>query len=297
MTAPSFFRSLIDTGKTVVTRFIANGSLSRGAAISFYSVTSLAPVLLIVTAVAGLAFGRDDVRESLVREVGDIAGQGGGDLVRAMMENASDPRASVGATILGLVIVLITASGVFGEIQTALNTTWKVATPSQAWFSLLRSRIVGLGLVATLGFLLVVSLAASAALTALSNRYGTYLAGMPLLLSALNILVSLALFSLLFGAIYRTLPDTPIAWRDVATGAVLTAILFTLGKSLIGWYLGAAAPGSVYGAAGAPILIMLWIYYSAQILLLGAEITKAVADRRQLAAGGKPDGLQKLFPR
>jgi len=206
MTAPSFFRSLIDTGKTVVTRFIANGSLSRGAAISFYSVTSLAPVLLIVTAVAGLAFGRDDVRESLVREVGGIAGQGGGDLVRAMMENASDPSASVGATILGLVIVLITASGVFGEIQTALNTTWKVATPSQAWFSLLRSRIVGLGLVATLGFLLVVSLAASAALTALSNRYGTYLAGMPLLLSALNILVSLVLFSLLFGLFIARFP-------------------------------------------------------------------------------------------
>jgi membrane protein len=264
--------------KAAVAAYVANGALSRGAAISFYAITSLAPVLLIVVAVAGLVFGQDAVRDRLAGELGGLLGAQGAELVQGLIASASNPASSIFATAFGAFMVLVTASGVFGELQSGLNTTWRASSPQHGWLSAMRARAVSLGLVASLGFLLMVSLAASAGLTALGSRYDSYLSALPALLSVLNTLVSLVIFAALFGAIYKTLPDTPIAWGDVLTGAFITAALFTAGKSLIGWYLGAAAPGSAYGAAGAPIVLMLWVYYSSQILLFGAEITKAVAD-------------------
>jgi len=266
--------------KAAIAGYVANGALSRGAAISFYAVTSLAPVLLIAIAVAGLAFGQDAVRGSLVHELADLLGQQSADLVQSMIAQSSDPASGATATILGVVVVIVTASGVFGEMQAGLNATWKAKAPDQPLLSLIRARAASLGLVAALGFLLMVSLAASAALTAFGTYLGSGTSFAPFLLSVLNALMSLALFTVLFGAIYKVLPDIPIAWRDVATAALVTALMFTAGKSVIGWYLGAAAVSSAYGAAGALIVILLWAYYSAQIFLLGAEITKAVADNR-----------------
>ncbi len=266
--------------KSAVSGYLAHGALSRGAAISFHSVTSLAPVLLIVIAVAGLAFGQDAVRGSLVDELSGLLGKESANLIQSLIAKSSDPSSGAAATVLGLVMVLITASGVFSELQAGLNEAWGTKAPDRPLLSVIRARALSLGLVGALGFLLMVSLAASTALTALGNAVGSHVAFAPLLLSILNTLVSAILFGLLFGAIFKVLPDTPIAWRDVLWGAILTSLMFTAGKSLIGWYLGAAAPGSTYGAAGSLLVILLWVYCSAQILLLGAEFTRAIAEEK-----------------
>jgi membrane protein len=180
--------------------------------------------------------------------------------------------------------VLITASGIFGEMQSALNTTWDVKPLDEPWMSLIRARAVSLGLVAALGFVTMVSLAASAALSVLGRELAMRTPVANVVLVVLNTVLSLAVFALLFAAIYKALPDKPLRWRDVGIGAIITAALFTTGKSLIGWYLGEAAPGSTYGAAGALIVVLLWAYYSTQIFLFGAELTKAIADARAAGA-------------
>lgn len=173
---------------------------------------------------------------------------------------------------------MATASGVFGEMQSALNAIWKAKPHGGTVSQVVRARAASLGLVAALGFLLLVSLVISAALTA----FGTYLNALlpfgKIIVEALNVLVSLTLISILFAAIYKVLPDRPIDWRDVIVGAVVTAVLFTVGKSLIGWYIGSSAVASIYGAAGALIVLLLWVYYSAQIFLIGAEFTKVYAN-------------------
>jgi membrane protein len=267
--------------KSAVTGFIANEALTRGAAISFYAVTSLTPVLLIVVAVAGIAFGSDLVRDSLIREMSGVLGEESGDLVKSMLAKSSDPKTGTSATIFGVAMLLVTASGVFGEMQSALNKTWKAKAPDEPFFSLIRSRATSLGLVGALGFLLMVSLAVSTGLSGLADYLGSKNTLTPFILSCVNTLVSVALFTALFAAIYKVLPDTPIGWRDVGTGAFLTALLFTAGKGLIGWYLGTTATSSGNGAAGALIVILLWTYYSAQIFLFGSEVTKAIADVRR----------------
>jgi membrane protein len=206
-------------------------------------------------------------------------GPTGADFIKSILARSSDPTSGATATVVGVVTVLVTASGVFGEMRTALNATFKAKPSDEPIFSLIRSRAASLGLVAALGFMLIVSLAASAGLSALEQWSAD-----KVVLSALNTAVSLGIFTLLFAAIYRVLPDTTIYWRHLLLGAFVTALLFTVGKSLIGWYLGQAAPNSTYGAAGALIVLMFWVYYSAQIFLFGAELTKAIDDARNPAA-------------
>ena len=270
--------------KSAVEGYIAHGALSRGAAIAFYVVTSLAPVLLIVVAVAGIVFGPDAVRGSLVQQLGGLFGEQGGELIQTMLASSSDKKSGATASVLGAVAVLVTASGVFSEMQTGLNQAWQVKAPDQPILLMLRARAASLGLVAALGFLLVVSLAASTALAALGSYLDSLTSFAPLLLAALNTLISLGLFTLLFAAIFKVLPDTPISWREVGIGALITAVLFTVGKSLIGWYLGTTAASSGYGAAGALVLVLLWAYYCAQIFLFGAELTRAIAGRPAVEA-------------
>jgi membrane protein len=183
------------------------------------------------------------------------------------------------ATIIGVVTLLVTASGVFGEMQSALNTIWKVIPQATTVSRLIRARAASLGLVAALGFLLLVSLVISAALSGLGGYVNAYLPFGKLILSAFNAVISFALISILFAAIYKVLPDKKLKWRDVIIGAVATSLLFTIGKSIIGWYLGSSAVASTYGAAGALIIVLLWIYYSSQIFLLGAEFTQVYASR------------------
>ena len=275
--------------------FIADEALSRGAAIAFYTVTSLAPVLLIAIAIAGLAFGEDAARGAVVAQLGGLMGQAGAELVQSIIVSASNPHSGLLASAVGVVTLLITASGVFGEIQASLNYIWRAQPDSLSVSALLKARAASLGLVATLGFLLMVSLLVSAALTALGRVLDSDLPLIGLLVRLANAVLSFALVALLFAVIYKVLPDRRLEWRDVGVGAIVTTLLFNAGKTLIGAYLGSSAIGSTYGAAGSAVIVLLWIYYTAQTFLLGAEFTKAYAIERDAAAWGMapadaPDG-------
>src|SRR6188472_4233791 len=273
--------------KDTVLAFINDEALSRGAAIAFYTVTSIAPVLLIVIAVAGLAFGREAAQNAVTSQLSGLMGQQTAEVVQTAVANAGKKSSGIVATLVGVAILLVTASGVFGEMQTALNAIWKAKPQGATVSRLIRARIASLGLVAALGFLLMVSLVVSTVLTALGNYLDLILPFGKFILTVLNGIVSLILISFLFAAIYKVLPDRRLQWRDVATGAVVTALLFTIGKALISWYIGSTAVASSFGAAGGLIILLLWVYYSAQIFLLGAEFTKVFAN-----AHGSKQGAQ-----
>jgi len=265
--------------KNTILAFIEDEALSRGAAIAFYTVTSIAPVLLIVIAVAGLAFGHDAAQNAITTQLSGLMGQQTADVIQSAIASASNTSSGVWATIIGIATLILTASGVFGEMQTALNAIWKAEPKGTTVSRLIRARAASLGLVAALGFLLMVSLVVSTGLTAFGNYLDSILPFGKAVLFVLNGLVSILLISFLFAAIYKVLPDRRIEWRDVAVGALVTAILFTIGKSLISWYLGSSAVSSSFGAAGGLIVLLLWVYYSAQIFLMGAEFTKVFSLR------------------
>ena len=265
--------------------FIEDEALTRGAAIAFYTVTSLGPVLFIVVAVGGLAFGEEVARGAVTAQLTGLVGRESADLVQAALQGASRAPESVLASVVGAVTLLLTASGVFAEMQAALNALWRAPSRATTVSRLVRARIVSLGLVAALGFLLLVSLVVSALLAGLGEWINARLPWGTLVLAGVNFVVSYVLVTLLFAAIYKVLPDVRLAWRDVAVGAVLTALLFNAGKFLIALYLARSAAASSYGAAGAVILLLLWIYWSAQIFLFGAELTKVYAAWRGTRAG------------
>src|ERR1700727_196663 len=262
-----------------VQAFIADDALSRGASISFYTITSIGPVLFIVVAIAGIAFGEDAARGAIAVQLRDLMGRESADLVQTAVESAGKS-SGIFASVVGAITLFITASGVFGEMQSALNMIWKAQPKGTTISRLVRARAASLGLVAALGFLLLVSLVISALLSGLGTHIDAVLPFGALILHLLNFVVSFALISVLFGAIYKVLPDAELSWRDVLIGAMVTALLFNLGKFLIGLCLAHSAVASSYGAAGALIVVLLWIYYSAQIFLLGAEFTKIHASRR-----------------
>lgn len=268
-----------------VQSFISDNALSHGAAMAFYAATSLAPILLIVVAIAGLVFGHEAAQLALSAQISGLMGAQSAEVLRAVLQGASRQSSGTAAALIGVVTLLFTASGVFGEMQLALNTIWKAKPRGTSLSRLVRARAASLGLVAALGFLLLVSLIASAAISALSDFINAYLPFGAIILSALNTLVSFVIISVLFGAIYKVLPDRSLQWRDVMLGAVITAALFTLGKSLIGWYIGTSAIASSYGAAGGLLVMLLWVYYTSEIFLLGAEFTRAYSIRH----GSRPD--------
>jgi membrane protein len=265
--------------RDTVLSFIDDEALGRGAAISFYTVTSIAPVLLIVIAIAGLAFGRDAAQNALTAQLSDLMGQQTAEILQSAVASAAGKSSGILATIVGIITLFATASGVFGEMQSALNAIWKTEPQAKTVSRLIQARAVSLGLVAALGFLLIVSLAVSAGLTAFGNYLDSIMPIGKFILPVLNFVVSFALLAVLFAAIYKVLPDRRLEWRDVIFGAVVTSILFTIGKSLIGLYLGSSAIASSYGAAGGLIVLLLWVYYSVMIFLLGAEFTKTYANR------------------
>jgi membrane protein len=263
--------------KETINAFIEDEALTRGAAIAFYTVTSIGPVLFIVVAIAGLAFGEDAARGAISTQLGGLMGKQSADLLETAIQNASGRSTGVLATVVGFVALLITASGVFTEMQQALNVIWKADTEGTVVSRLIRARAESLGLVAALGFLLLVSLVISAIVTAFGNYINARLPFGYLILQAINFLISFGLITVLFGGIYKVLPDRHVTWQHVWIGSVATAFLFTVGKFLIGLYLGSSTIASSYGAAGGLIIILLWIYYSAQIFLIGAEFTKVYA--------------------
>jgi len=252
-----------------------------GAALSYYTLFSLAPILIVAMSIAGLVFGAEAVRGEIVGQIDGLVGREGAFAVQAMLEGAAKPSSSVPATIIGVITFFIGATGAFLELQTALNAIWRVKPKASASFlrSLAIDRLISFGLVVGVGFLLLTSLLISAGLAALDKYMGQAFPGVSVLWQAANVLVSLGVITLLFAMIYKMLPDVDLAWSDVWIGALVTAGLFTLGKFLIGLYLGTSGLASSYGAAGSVIVLLVWVYYSSQIVLLGAEFTRAYVDQ------------------
>lgn len=254
---------------------------SMGASISYYALFSLAPLLIIVISVAGLVFGKDAAQGEIVAQLGGIMGHEGAQAVQAMLIAAREPKESIAATCVSVVIFLIGATATFAELQNALDRIWKVPnlkSKSGLWY-LLRTRLLSFGLVLGMGFLLTVSLAVSAALAALGRWWNAWFLGWEVVLEIVNFAVSAGIFTLLFAMIYKIMPRAKIAWRDVWTGATVTSLLFMVGKGFIGLYLGKSGLASGFGAAGSVVVLVAWVYYSAQIFLWGAEYTWVYANR------------------
>jgi membrane protein len=251
-----------------------------GASLAYYTLFSIAPILLVAIAVAGLVFGAEAVRGEVVGQLKGLLGEEGAQAVQAMLEGASRTQSGgIVATVVGSVTFVLAATGAFLELQAAFNTIWRVqADPSANVKAFVLDRLRSFGLVVAIGFLLLVSLAVSAALAAFGAWLSQRAPGVPLLLNALNLLVSIGVTTALFALLYRFVPDVHLSWRDVTAGAFFTALLFTAGKQAIGLYLGQSATASSYGAAGSVIVLLLWVYYSSQIVLLGAEFTRAYAE-------------------
>ncbi len=284
--------------RTAVTEFIADDALSHGAAIAYYTVTSMAPVLLIVVAIAGFVFGTEAAQGAIVEQLSGLMGSQSAQVLQSIVQSAGNRGSGTIATILGVVTLLVTASGVFGEMQSSLNVIWKTEPKAITVSRLVRARLLSLGLVATLGFLLLVSLVISTALSAAATWLNGVVPEFNVVLQVVNSLVSLLIVAVLFGAVYKILPDKRLTWGDVAVGAISTAILFTLGKFLISLYIGSSTIASSYGAAGALIVILIWVYYSAQIFLLGAEFTKVYSNARgNRAVAQESDGIHPKIAR
>lgn len=258
-----------------VESYLADDAFSRGASIAYFTLFSLAPVLLLVIAIAGLVFGEEAARGALVDQLSGLMGRDTAEATQAMIRSASDSMKGVVATLIGLVTILLAASGVFGEVQSALNAIWKAKSRRSTMSRLLRARLASFGLVITLGFLLMVSLTLSAGLTALASFLRYRFPAAEFAVQVADLALSIVLISGMFAILYKVLPDTPIRWRDVAVGALMATGLFEIGKYLIALYIGRTDIASSFGAAGAPIVLLLWIFYSAQIFLLGAEFTRA----------------------
>jgi len=252
-----------------------------GAALAYYTVFSLAPLLLLVIAIAGLFLGEKAARGQIVEEIGDTVGGPVAESIQQMLEHAHSPTSGGIATAVAIVTLLFGASGVFGQLQDALNTIWQVKPkPGRGILGILRDRFLSMTMVLGTGFLLLVSLVVTAAIAALGKFLTpTALPGGTYLWQGVNLLVSLGLITLLFAMIFKVLPDVKIEWRDVWIGAVITAVLFTVGKFLLGYYLGRGSVTSAYGAAGSLVVLLIWVYYSSQILLFGAAFTRVYATR------------------
>ena len=255
--------------KTTIREWLDDKALRLGAALSFYTIFSIAPLLLIVIAIAGLAFGNDVARTQILNQLNGLLGPEAGRAIAEMLQNASKPETGILASIVGLLTLLFGATGVVIQLQDALNTIWEVEEKKSGIKGILLDRILSLGMILAIGFLLLVSLVISAALTAVSDTFGT-----GIILQTLNIIVSMAVITILFAFIFKYLPDKEVKWRNVWTGAAVTALLFTLGKILVGMYLAKSSVASGYGAAGSLVIILLWVYYNSQILFLGAEFTQ-----------------------
>lgn len=260
--------------------FIDDDALTRAAAIAYFTLFSLGPLLFLVSGVSGLIFGENQVREALAEQLAGLLGREAGMAVQGMAQSALGEAQGGWALAIGLATLIVTASGAFAALQSALNAIWKTEAPPPAGHlgaitAFVRARALSLGLVGTTAFLLLASLVASAAISALGTWLTQGHEGAAWLLSLVNFALSFVLTACLFAAIYKVLPDRRLQWRDVTVGAVVTALLFTLGKSAIGFYIGTSGVAEDFGAAGSLAVVLLWLYYSAVIFLLGAEFTRS----------------------
>jgi membrane protein len=266
--------------KEAVSGWIGDFAPSMGAGIAYYTTFSLAPLLIIVIAIAGIVFGEDAASGYVYAQMADMLGPQGAQVVRQMVERAGQTQEGTLAPVIGVGLLLVGATTVFAELQSDLDRIWKApAATRTGWWGLVRGRVLSLGLVVSIGFLLLVSLVVSAALSAMGKWWSGQFEGIGWLLHPLDLLISMAVISTMFALMYKILPRAKIGWRDVWVGAVATAFLFTIGKYLVGLYIGRSQVATGYGAAGSFVVVLVWVYYSAQIFLLGAEFTWVYAHR------------------
>jgi membrane protein len=279
------FHLFVQAGKA----WIADYAPSMGAAISYYTMFSLAPLLVIVIAISGALFGREAVQGVIAAQLSGLIGPQGAQFVQQLVASASDSQRGLVAGLVSLGVLMLGATTVFAELQSALDRIWHVPDsqkPSGFW-GILRARLLSFGLILGLAFLLMVSLVVSAGVAAIGSWAGGLMPGWELLLQAINMLISVSITTVLFAMIFKFMPTTPIGWRDVWVGAVTTAVLFEIGKFLIGLYLGKSGMTQTFAAAGSLVVLLAWVYYAAQIFLLGAEFTKVYADEHGTHSGNK----------
>ncbi len=265
-------------GKSV-SAWIADFAPSMGAALAYYTLFSIAPLLIIVIAIAGLVFGHDAARGEIVAQIQGLIGRDGAIAVQGLLKSTSEPAQGIVAIVISTIMLIIGATTVFAELQSDLDRIWRVPAPAKqiGIFVMLRRRLLSFGLVLGLAFLLLVSLVISTAIAAVGKWWDGYFAGWEAILQVVDFCLSFTISTVLFALIYKLMPRARIAWRDVWIGAAVTALLFDIGKLLIGLYLGKASVASGYGAAGSLVVLLVWVYFAAQIFLLGAEFTWAYA--------------------
>jgi membrane protein len=272
--------------RDAVTAWWNDQAPSKGAALAYYSMFSIAPLLYLIISIAGLFFGPDAVRGMVFDQIASLMGQNGAEAIREMLAHVSEPKTGTMTTVVSIAVLLFSASSVFGQLQTALDTIWRVPEAekrkeqSNGVWSFVRSRLLTFGMVLGLAFLVTISLLLSAALSALGKWWGPFFGQWEAVAHLLDVVVNFAVLTVVFGAIYKLMPRAHIQWRDVWVGAFVTALLFVIGKFLIGLYLGKGDVGSSFGAFGSIVIVMVWVYYSAQIFLLGAEFTWVYAHAR-----------------
>jgi len=278
-----------------VSAWIDDFAPSMGAGIAYYTVFSLAPLLVIVIAIAGLLFGSDVASGYLYGQLGDLLGEQGAAAVRDMVESAHSTGEGVVATCVGSALLVVGATTVFGELQSDLDRIWKAPAveKSEGLWGMIRGRVLSFGLVISLGFLMLVSLVVSSALAAFGKWWSGLIGDVEWLLHILDFTVSLVVITAMFALMYKILPRVKIGWHDVWIGAIVTALLFTIGKELVGLYLGKSNVASSFGTAGALAVLLVWVYYSAQIFLLGAEFTWVYAHRFGSRQGEERPGTAK----
>jgi membrane protein len=272
------FRDVRSIVYKAISAWIDHDAASMGAALAFYTLFSIAPMLVIAVAVAGYVFGPHVAETQVLEQLSALIGDTGANAIRDLLLSAHYSDKKGFAAAVGIITLLVGATSVFGELQNTLDRIWNTPKKKRAvvWWQFIQGRILSIGLVLGVGFLLLVSLVASAALAALENMLGSFMTQWSVILPVIDLTLSFGMTTLLFAMIYKYVPRETIGWSDVWIGAVITALLFTIGKFLIGIYLGRSAFNSAYGAAGSLVVLLLWIYYSAQIFLLGAEFTCVV---------------------
>jgi membrane protein len=279
-----FTKQAIKDGFTILkaafSGFMNDLALKYSASLAYYTIFSLAPLLLLVISLAGIFLGKDAIQGKVFSEINGFVGNDAAKQIQEMIKHLEMSGKSTISVVIGVITLIIGATTVFGEIQESINIIWQVrAKPKKAWLKLIKDRLLSGSLIISLGFLLLVSLILNGALIAISDKLKTFLPDITVVIfNVINVLISFIVITILFGVIFKVLPDVKISWKDVRSGAIFTALLFMLGRLVIGFYVGMSANSSTYGAAGSLIAILLWVYYTAAILYFGAEFTKAYVD-------------------
>ncbi len=273
------FKDFITLVKDTYKDWSADKASQLAAALSYYTIFSLAPLLVIAIAVAGFVWGEEAARGAIVQQISGLVGQQGAEQVQTMIQNASQPGRGLVATIIGVIVLILGATGVFNQLQDSMNTVFEVKNKPMSVWVMIRERFLSFAMVLAIGFLLLASLLVTAALGAFGNVMLGLMPGFEFLMQVISFVVSFAVVTLLFAVMFKYLPDIKIAWKDTLLGAAVTSLLFTIGRTAIGLYLGNSNYGTAFGAAGSLIVILVWLYYTGQILFFGAEFTQIYAER------------------